>query len=205
MAPAAAANLVVSIPPPSTVTAGTGFGLAIAAEDPYGNLATGFTGSVTVTLANNPGTGILNGGPVTVAATSGVANFHAYLDSGHGRRGLHHPGSQLRSDAGDHARHHRHGNEPGERATPAQLAFAVERVTVNENAGEASIQVVRSGGYQGAVSVAVATAGGTAVAGVNYTPINQVLNFAAGQDSQTITIPVKDDGVVTADLMSTSS
>jgi hypothetical protein len=59
---------------------------------------------------------------------------------------------------------------------------------------------VRSGGFQGAVSVDIATAGGIAVAGVNYTPINQVLMFAAGQDSQNFTITVKDDAVVTPDL-----
>ena len=51
-----------------------------------------------------------------------------------------------------------------------------------------------------AVSVDVATYAGTAVAGVNYTPLDQVLSFAAGQDSQTVTIPVRNDGVVTPDL-----
>ena len=57
---------------------------------------------------------------------------------------------------------------------------------------------MRSGGYQGAVSVQVATTGGTAVAGVNYTPINQTLTFAAGQDSQTVTIPLKNAGVLSS-------
>ena len=64
----------------------------------------------------------------------------------------------------------------------------------------ATIQVVRSGGYQGPVSVQVATSGGTAVAGVNYTAINQTLNFAAGQDSQTVTVPVKNVGVLSSTL-----
>ena len=58
-------------------------------------------------------------------------------------------------------------------------------------------QVVRStSGYQGAVTVNVSTSGGTAVAGVNYTAINQVLSFAAGQGSQTFTIPIKNVGVL---------
>ena len=69
---------------------------------------------------------------------------------------------------------------------------------VNEDAGDAALQVVRTGTYQGAVSVKVATSGGTAVAGVNYTPINQTLTFAAGQDSQTVTIPVKNAGVLSS-------
>ena len=38
------------------------------------------------------------------------------------------------------------------------------------------------------------TSNGTAVAGVNYTPVNQVLNFAAGQNSQTVMIPVTNTG-----------
>ena len=36
----------------------------------------------------------------------------------------------------------------------------------------------------------MATSNGTAVAGVNYTAVNQVLNFAAGQNSQTVTVPI---------------
>jgi hypothetical protein len=85
-------------------------------------------------------------------------------------------------------------------AMPVQLAFAVGSMTVNENAGSATFQVVRSGSLQGVVSVNVATSGGSAVAGVNYTAVSELLTFAAGQASQTITIPVKDDGVATPDL-----
>ena len=244
--PAAAAKLVVSIPPPSSVTAGSGFGLAIAAEDPYGNLATGFAGSVTVTLAGNPGTGILGGGPVTVAADSGVANFHADLTldtagagytiqaSSFGLEPVTTPAITVTSLPATHLavltqppsmvvpgaasglwwrRVDPFGNIdtsfggqvslvptggaslagktlvtasggqasfsglimstasvdgliqvmsaglagtatiPVSESTPAQLAFGVGRVTVNENAGVASIDVMRSGGYHGAVSV----------------------------------------------------
>ena len=42
----------------------------------------------------------------------------------------------------------------------------------------------------------MATSGGTAAPGVNYTPINQVVNFAAGQNTQSITIPVKNVGTL---------
>ncbi|MGO9915982.1 MAG: invasin domain 3-containing protein [Isosphaeraceae bacterium] len=85
-------------------------------------------------------------------------------------------------------------------AALAQLAFSAATLTVNENAGAAVFTVVRTGGYEGAVSVSAATAGGTAVAGVNYTPVNEVLNFAAGQNSQSVTIPVKDNAAQTKDL-----
>ncbi len=83
---------------------------------------------------------------------------------------------------------------------PAQLAFSAGTLTVNENAGSATITVVRSGGYEGAVSVSVGTSGGTAVAGLNYTPVSKVLNFAAGQNSQSVAISVKDDTAQTTDL-----
>ena len=79
VAPAAAAGLVVSIPPPFLMTAGADFGLAIAAIDPYGNIATSFAGNVTIALASAPGSAILVGEPLTIAATAGVANFHATL------------------------------------------------------------------------------------------------------------------------------
>jgi hypothetical protein len=46
----------------------------------------------------------------------------------------------------------------------------------------------------------VATTTGTAVAGVNYTPINQVLSFAAGQTSQTVTVPVSNTGAIATPL-----
>ena len=77
--PAAASRLVVVVSPPTTMTAGADFGLAISAEDPYGNRATGFTGNVMIGLANDPGGATLLGGPITVAATAGVASFPAFL------------------------------------------------------------------------------------------------------------------------------
>jgi hypothetical protein len=79
VAPAPAAKLVVSIPPPSSMTAGAGFGLAITADDPYGNIATSFTGNITIALASHPDSATLNGEPLTDAATSGVVNFRDLL------------------------------------------------------------------------------------------------------------------------------
>ena len=77
--PAAASKLVELASPPISMTAGADFGLTIAAEDRYGNRATGFTGDVTIALANNPGGATLMGGPMTVAASAGVASFPAFL------------------------------------------------------------------------------------------------------------------------------
>ena len=72
--PAAATHLVVTTEPPSSVTAGTSFGLKITAEDAYGNVAASFTGSVAIALSSNPGGSTL-GGTLTAKASAGVASF----------------------------------------------------------------------------------------------------------------------------------
>jgi len=71
---AKATQLSVSTQPPSTVTAGSGFEVDIAALDPQGNLDTNFNGSVTLALGNNPGGATLSG-TLTATAVGGVASF----------------------------------------------------------------------------------------------------------------------------------
>ncbi len=56
------------------IGAGSTCDLQVEALDPYGNLDTNFSGSVTIALANNP-TGAALGGTTTVAASQGVADF----------------------------------------------------------------------------------------------------------------------------------
>ena len=51
----AATHLVILGQPPHSISAGSSFGLTIAAEDAQGNLVSGTVGNVTVALANNPG------------------------------------------------------------------------------------------------------------------------------------------------------
>ncbi len=72
--PAAPSQLVVTAPPPSSLTAGQSFGLAVTVEDSFGNVETGYSGAVTLALAANPG-GATLGGTLTETATQGVATF----------------------------------------------------------------------------------------------------------------------------------
>ncbi len=72
--PSTATQLVVTTQPPASVTAGAGFALTVTAEDKFGNVATAFTGSVTVALDSNP-TGTTLGGTLTLTAVKGVAAF----------------------------------------------------------------------------------------------------------------------------------
>ena len=80
--PASSTHLVVTQPPPASITAGSPFGLTVAVEDSSGNLVSSFDGTVTVGLASNPG-GTTLGGKLVVAASGGVATFSGLtLDQG---------------------------------------------------------------------------------------------------------------------------
>jgi hypothetical protein len=69
-----ATTLAFSTQPPDTVTAGHPFAAAVTAHDSAGNVATSFTGPVSVVLGTNPAADSLNG-TLTVNATEGVATF----------------------------------------------------------------------------------------------------------------------------------
>jgi Ca2+-binding RTX toxin-like protein len=69
-----ATQLLVTLQPPTSVTAGQTFGLTVEAVDALGNLNPTFGGPVTLSLGDNPGGGTL-GGTLTVNAINGVATF----------------------------------------------------------------------------------------------------------------------------------
>jgi len=69
-----ATQLVVKTAPPSSVAASSAFTVVIAAEDAQGNVATSYSGKVTIALAANPGSATL-GGTLTVSVVNGLATF----------------------------------------------------------------------------------------------------------------------------------
>ncbi len=71
---APASQLVVTSEPPTSVTAGSAFSVGVTAEDPYNNVATTFTGSITLALDSNPGHDTLKG-TLVLTPTNGVASF----------------------------------------------------------------------------------------------------------------------------------
>ncbi|WP_254512701.1 cadherin domain-containing protein [Anatilimnocola floriformis] len=75
------------------------------------------------------------------------------------------------------------------------FGFSTSSYSVDENAGTATITVNRNGGAAGAVAVNYATvAGGTAVAGTDYTSTNGTLNWADGDNApKQFTIPITDN------------
>ena len=73
---------------------------------------------------------------------------------------------------------------------PGTLAFASPVVSVAETAGYADVQVVRTLGSLGAVTVHYRTSGGNATPGVDYQPVSGILTFASGETTKTIRVPV---------------
>ncbi len=71
--PAPVFQLTVTAQPPSPITAADTFGLAIGADDRYGNAISTFSGTVIITLANNPGVTLY--GTLSEPTQSGVATF----------------------------------------------------------------------------------------------------------------------------------
>ncbi len=63
---------------------------------------------------------------------------------------------------------------------PGTLQFSSSSYSVTENAGTATITVIRTGGSDGAVGVSYATSNGTAIAPDDYTATSGVVTFADG-------------------------
>jgi hypothetical protein len=77
---------------------------------------------------------------------------------------------------------------------PPTAGFSMAVYSVNESLGLATITLVRAGGSNTTGSVLVSTFEGTAAAGADYTPLNNlVVNFAAGESRKTFTIPIVKD------------
>ncbi len=69
-----ATHLVVTAGPPASVTAGSGFGLTVSAEDNLGNVDSSYAGTITLAPGNTPA-GQALGGTTTARASDGMATF----------------------------------------------------------------------------------------------------------------------------------
>ena len=80
---------------------------------------------------------------------------------------------------------------------PGSLAFGAAQTSAGEAAGQAVVQVVRSGGDDGAVSARVTTSDGSATAGADYTAVDATVAFADGENGgKPVAVPLHDDSVV---------
>jgi Calx-beta domain len=73
------------------------------------------------------------------------------------------------------------------------VQLSASSFVVAQNGGSVALKVTRLGGSSGAVSVAYATANGTAVAGTNFTATSGTMNWATGDaSSKTISVPISN-------------
>jgi hypothetical protein len=79
--------------------------------------------------------------------------------------------------------------------TPEVGTFALSAVqtTFSESVGSISLNVVRSDGSDGEAVVRIRTVEGTALAGEDYSAVNQEITFAEGEIEKAITIQILDD------------
>jgi type II secretory pathway pseudopilin PulG len=77
---AAATTLVLSTQPPASAVAGTSFTVAALVEDAYGNLATASPTSVTLSVANNPGSAASTCTNNPVTSSTGSVSFSCSLN-----------------------------------------------------------------------------------------------------------------------------
>lgn len=73
------------------------------------------------------------------------------------------------------------------------LALAASQFEVDEDAGTVRVDVVRSGGSDGRVSIDYVTVADTATPGSDFTAVSGALVFNDGQTRRTITVPIRDD------------
>lgn len=87
------------------------------------------------------------------------------------------------------------------------LQFDAANYSVNEDAGTATITLVRTGSQSESVSVKVRSQNGTANAGVDYQAVDKTVTFGSNEASKTFTVTVLDDAIFegTEDLTLTLS
>ncbi|MBP7828410.1 MAG: DUF4968 domain-containing protein [Kiritimatiellae bacterium] len=136
----------------------------------------------------NPGTSVVHGVTLNGAPLAQLANFGAgaqgWLITGEGRIGIKLPdtgaAAALRVSFGD---------------VGDTLQFTAATNSAAENAGSVRVYANRTGAATGAVSVAFATANGTAAAGSDYTATNGTLQWAAGDlANKYFDVVLADDG-----------
>jgi hypothetical protein len=83
--------------------------------------------------------------------------------------------------------------------TNGTFAFSSATYSVNEGAGTVTIEVKRTDGGVGAVSVNYAATSGTATDGQDFTAVSGTLDFAANEFTKTFTIVINNDTLVEND------
>ncbi len=85
-------------------------------------------------------------------------------------------------------------DDPGPDPVPGTIGLSADAYTALERDGQVTVSAVRSGGDDGAVSVDVATAGGSATSGADFTAVATTLAWADGESgAKTVVVTIADD------------
>lgn len=76
-----------------------------------------------------------------------------------------------------------------------QLAFSSDTYSVGEGGGSVTVNIDRTGGSDGTVTVNYATSNGSATAGNDYTAASGTLAFGNGETTKSFTVPILEDSV----------
>jgi uncharacterized delta-60 repeat protein/uncharacterized repeat protein (TIGR01451 family) len=79
---------------------------------------------------------------------------------------------------------------------PGQFIFAQTNYIVSEGAGMVALNVLRTNGHTGVVTVNYATLPGTALPGIKYVNTNGILTFADGETNKAIGVGIIDENTV---------
>jgi uncharacterized delta-60 repeat protein/uncharacterized repeat protein (TIGR01451 family) len=79
---------------------------------------------------------------------------------------------------------------------PGQFIFAQTNYIVSEGAGLVTLNVIRTNGHTGVVTVNYATVPGTALPGIKYVNTNGILTFADGETNKAIAVRIIDENQV---------
>uniref|UniRef100_UPI001411A621 Calx-beta domain-containing protein n=1 Tax=Pseudanabaena sp. UWO311 TaxID=2487337 RepID=UPI001411A621 len=77
--------------------------------------------------------------------------------------------------------------------SPTSISVSEANVTISEASPTVTITVQRTGNINGISSINYATSNNTATAGLDYSAMSGTIVFAAGQATQTISIPIVND------------
>ena len=81
---------------------------------------------------------------------------------------------------------------------PTGIQFEIATQFAFEGGQSALVKVIRTGDISGTTSISYASADGTATAGSDYTAVSGTLNFAPGELSKIITVPIINDNLFEA-------
>jgi hypothetical protein len=73
------------------------------------------------------------------------------------------------------------------------IQFTAAQLSVDESQPAATVTITRTGGLAGPVSARFLTTDATATAGTDYTAVDQVVTFAAGETQKTVSVPIIAD------------